>query len=80
MKFKHLNIFWKEAALFFITQVVGIFVALRLSKVLELAEIKPQSISFFNIFYNQVIDKVKDPKRHFVNYPIKENKRPDISR
>lgn len=42
----HKNIFWKEAFLFALTQILGIFVAARLSKVLEILEIKPQPISF----------------------------------
>ena len=49
MKLEHLNIFWKEAVLFALTQILGIFVAVRLSRVLELTEIKPQPVSFFNI-------------------------------
>ncbi len=49
MQFKHLSIFWKEATLFFLTQVLGIFVAVRLSKSLEFLEIKPQPASFFDI-------------------------------
>ncbi len=48
MKFKHLNIFWKEALLFTLTQVLGIFVAIRLSKVLEELEIKPEPVSIFS--------------------------------
>jgi presenilin-like A22 family membrane protease len=49
MKFKYLSIFWKEATLFVLTQVLGIFVATRLLKVLELTEMKPQPVSFFDI-------------------------------
>lgn len=51
MKFKYfnLNLFWKEALLFALTQILGIFVAVRLSKVLGVLAIKPQPISFFNL-------------------------------
>jgi len=45
MKFKHFNIFWKEAFLFVLTQILGIFVAIRLSKILETLEIEPQPVS-----------------------------------
>ncbi len=48
MKFKHFNIFWKEAFLFTLTQGLGIFVAIRLSKVLEELEIKPEPVSLFS--------------------------------
>lgn len=48
MKFKHFNIFWKEALLFTLTQVLGIFVAIRVSKVLEALEIKPEPINLSN--------------------------------
>lgn len=47
IKFKHFNIFWKEAFLFFLTQILGIFVAIRVSRVLEVLKIKPQPISFY---------------------------------
>lgn len=47
-KFKHFNIFWKEAFLFTLTQVLGIFVAIRVSKVLEALEIKPEPINLSN--------------------------------
>lgn len=49
MKLNHFNIFWKEAFLFTLTQALGIFVAIRLSRVLEILEIKPQPISFSNL-------------------------------
>jgi len=49
MKFKYLSIFWKEATLFVLTQVLGIFVAIRLLKVLELTEMKTHPVSFFDI-------------------------------
>lgn len=49
MKFKHFNIFWKEALLFTLTQVLGIFVAIRVSKVLEALEIKPEPINLSNL-------------------------------
>lgn len=48
MKLKHFNIFWKEALLFTLTQVLGIFVAIRLSKVLEELEIKPEPVPIFS--------------------------------
>lgn len=53
MKFKHFNIFWKEAVLFALTQALGIFVAVRLSKVLEIleAELQPISLSNFLIYF-----------------------------
>lgn len=52
-KFKHFNIFWKEALLFTLTQVLGIFVAIRVSKVLEALKIKPEPIdlSSFLIYF-----------------------------
>lgn len=48
-KFKHFNIFWKEAFLFTLTQALGIFVAIRISKVLEVLEIKPEPVSLSNL-------------------------------
>ena len=45
MKFKNFSIFWKEAFLFTLTQALGIFVVVRLSKLLKISEIKPQQIS-----------------------------------
>ncbi len=48
MRPKYLNIFWKEAFLFFLTQVLGLFVVVRLSKSLEFLEIKPEPVSFLN--------------------------------
>jgi len=45
MKFKNFSIFWKEAFLFTLTQALGIFVVIRLSKLLKISEIKPQQIS-----------------------------------
>jgi len=48
MKFKHFNIFWKEAFLFVLTQILGIFVAIRLSKILETLEIEPQPVSLLS--------------------------------
>lgn len=55
MKFKHFNIFWKEALLFTLTQVLGIFVAIRVSKVLEALEIKPEPINLSNLLIYFVI-------------------------
>jgi len=48
MKFKHFNIFWKEAVLFILTQVLGIFVVIRLSRILETLDIKPEPVSLSN--------------------------------
>lgn len=45
MKFKNFNIFWKEAFLFTLTQALGIFVVVRLSKLLKDLEIELQPIS-----------------------------------
>lgn len=45
MKFRHFNIFWKEAFLFTLTQALGIFVVVRLSKLLKDLEIELQPIS-----------------------------------
>jgi len=55
MKFKHFNIFWKEALLFTLTQVLGIFVAIRVSKVLEALEIKPEPINLSNLLIYFVV-------------------------
>jgi presenilin-like A22 family membrane protease len=54
-KFKHFNIFWKEALLFTLTQVLGIFVAIRVSKVLEALEIKPEPINLSNLLIYFVV-------------------------
>lgn len=55
MQLKHLNIFWKEAILFALTQVLGIFVAVRLSKVLDVLQIKPQPVSLSNFLIYFII-------------------------
>lgn len=47
-EFKNFNIFWKEAFLFALTQILGIFVAIRISGILEKLEIKPEPVSFSN--------------------------------
>ncbi len=53
MKPKHLNLLWKEVLLFALTQVLGIFVTLRLFKLLKVLEIKlqPISLSSFLIYF-----------------------------
>ena len=48
MKFKYLNLFWKEALLFALTQILGIFVAIRFSKLLGILKIEPKPVSFYN--------------------------------
>ncbi len=48
MKFKNFDIFWKESILFTLTQILGIFVVIRASKILEVSEIELQPISFLN--------------------------------
>lgn len=55
MKFKYFNIFWKEALLFTLTQILGIFVAVRLSKVLEILEAELQPVSFANFIIYFII-------------------------
>ncbi len=53
MKFKHFNIFWKEALLFTLTQVLGIFVVVRLPKLLKglEVELEPVSLSYLLIYF-----------------------------
>lgn len=53
MKPKYFNLLWKEILLFVLTQVLGIFVTLRLLKLLEVLEIKlqPISLSSFLIYF-----------------------------
>ena len=48
LEFKHFNIFWKEAVLFTLTQVLGIFVAVRLAGFLEELEIEPEPVSILS--------------------------------
>ena len=45
---KHFNIFWKEVVLFTLTQVLGIFVAVRLAGFLEELEIEPEPVSILS--------------------------------
>ncbi len=53
MKFRHFNIFWKEVFLFTLTQALGIFVVVRLSKLLKGLEIElqPVSLTYLLIYF-----------------------------
>lgn len=48
IKLKHFDIFWKEAVLFILTQVLGIFVAIKLSIAFKELKIESQPISLLN--------------------------------
>ncbi len=54
-KFKNFNIFWKEALLFIFTQVLGILVAIRLSKFLKVLELEPEPVSVFDFLIYFII-------------------------
>ncbi len=54
-KFKNFNIFWKEALLFTFTQILGILVAIRLSKFLKDLKIEPEPVSIFNFLIYFII-------------------------
>ncbi|MFW6130809.1 MAG: presenilin family intramembrane aspartyl protease [Atribacterota bacterium] len=54
-KFKNFNIFWKEVLLFVFTQVLGILVAIRLSKFLKDLKLEPEPVSIVDFLIYFVI-------------------------